>query len=191
MKKIDLQLSFLILIIVLGALSRLVPHPFNFSPIAALALFGSAHFKRIWQAVLIPLAAIWISDLALNTFVYSNVTLFYTGFYWQYGAYLLIILLGFALYKRRINPYTVLGGALGSSLIFFLISNFGVWAGGSFYPLAWSGLLACYIAGLPFYQGTLAGNLCYSVLLFGGYYLLQSRFEVFKLEYVRYGSWRK
>lgn len=189
MKKIDFQFSFLTLLIVLCALSRLMPHPFNFSPIAGLALFGSAHFKHTWQAFSIPLLAIWISDIAVNTFLYSNFTLFYGGFYWQYGAYLLIILFGFKSYKRRINVYNVLGGALGSSLIFFLISNFGVWAGGSFYPASGAGLLACYIAGIPFYQGTLAGNICYSALLFGGYYLLQSSFKIFKLEHIRYGSW--
>ena len=75
MKKIDLQFSFLSLLIILCALSRLVPHPFNFSPVAALALFGSAHFKRTWQALSIPLLALWLSDIMLNTFVYSN---FYT-----------------------------------------------------------------------------------------------------------------
>ena len=163
--------------IVSGAFSRLVPHPFNFSPIAALALFGSAHFKHRWQALLIPLAAIWISDILINRLIYNNLTLFYTGFYWQYSAYILIILLGFLIYKRNINPYNVLGGALSSGLIFFLISNFGVWVIGSFYPATWAGLLACYTAGLPFYQGTLTGDLFYTVILFGGYYLLQNSFK--------------
>lgn len=201
-RKINVQSGVLALIILLVAFSRLVPMPLNFSPLAAMALFGAAHFSSRWKAFVIPLIATWASDLVINNTVYSGYysefVWFYSGFYWQYGGYALIVLFGTLLYAKNISAVKVVGGALGSGLIFFIVSNFGVWASSALMipalgasPLvsefgAWapaftytpdlSGLITCYAAAIPFYKGTLLGDMFYCVLLFGGYYLLQRRF---------------
>jgi len=190
MKKIHLQTGVLVLIIFLAVASRLIAQPFNFSPLGAIALFGAAHFAHRWQAWLIPITATWLSDLFINNVVYApyytEFTWFYSGFYWQYGAYFFIVLLGLFLFKKQISVGRVFGGAIGAGLIFFLISNFGTWAGGTMYPKTFSGLMACYGAGIPFFKGTLMGNLFYSSLLYGGYYLLQKKVTVFRLKHIKY-----
>ena len=127
-KKINLQIGVLSLIVVAAAFSRMIPHLPNLSPIGAVGLFGAAHFAKRWQAVLIPLAAVWLSDLFLNNVVYAAYTegfvWFYGGFQWQYISYILIAFFGMAVFSKKINAKNVLFGALGASLIFFLLSNF-------------------------------------------------------------------
>ncbi len=190
MNKFKIQFGFLIVIILVAAFSRIIPHMPNFSPLGAIGLFGAAHFDKKWKALLIPIAATWLSDLFINNVIYAQYypkfTWFYNGFYWQYSSYLLITLLGVWLYAQKISFKKVLLGALGSGLIFFLISNFGCWIGSSFYPQNLAGLVSCYTAGIPFYKGTLLGDVCYSSVLFGGYYLLQNRYTLFRLSYLQY-----
>ncbi|WP_395373273.1 DUF6580 family putative transport protein [Marinicella sp. W31] len=192
MKKIELQLAFLIAIIFLAAFSRLYSQVYNFSPLAAIGLFGAAHFFRKWQAFLIPIAATWVSDLYVNNVVYAQYNpefvWFYQGFYWQYGSYLLITVLGLWLFRKRITVGNVLLGAVASGLLFFLVSNFGVWLTSGLYPLSWSGLQACYVAAIPFYKGTALGDLFFAAALFGGYYLLQRQFSALRMSHLRYGT---
>ncbi len=187
--KIKLQFSFLIAIIFLAAFSRMVPHILNFSPLGAIGLFGAAHFDKKWKAFLIPIAATWLSDLFINNVIfaryYPNFTWFYEGFYWQYGSYILITLAGLLIFKK-INVSKVLMGSLVSTAIFFLVSNFGCWIGSAFYPQNLGGMLTTYVAGIPFLSGTVLGDLFYSGILFGGYYLLQSKVSFFKLSNVTY-----
>ena len=187
--KIKLQFSFLIAIIVLAAFSRIIPHMPNFSPLGAIGLFGAAHFEKKWKAFLIPIAATWLSDLFINNVIYAQYypqfTWFYDGFYWQYGSYLLITLVGLLIFKK-ISVSKVLLGGLVSTTIFFTVSNFGCWLGSTFYPQNITGLSACYVAGIPFLNGTLLGDLFYSAVLFGGYYLLQSKISFLKLDNVTY-----
>lgn len=158
--------------IIFAALTRLLPHAYNFTPIGAIALFGAAYFTRKKWALIIPLAAIWMSDLLLNNIIYSEFyegfTLFTSGFLYIYGSIALIVILGYYLLKK-ITFGRVLGGALGASVIFFIVSNFGVWISGSMYPLTLEGLITCYAAAIPFFHYTIAGNVVYSALLFGAY----------------------
>lgn len=187
--KLTIQTGAVAFIVLLAAFSRIIPHMPNFSPLGGIALFGAAHFSKKWLAFLIPLVAVWLSDLFINNVIfahyYSEFTFFYSGFYWQYGSFLLIGLIGTFLFKK-INTQRVLGGLAVSSTLFFLITNFGVWAGGTMYAPTLSGLMACYAAGLPFLQGTVAGDLVYTTSLFGGYYLLQRNFNVFQIPSIRY-----
>jgi len=187
--KIKLQFGFLIAIIVLAAFSRIIPHMPNFSPLGAIGLFGAAHFDKKWKAFLIPIAATWLSDLFINNVIYAQYypqfTWFYEGFYWQYGSYLLITLTGLIIFNKISMPKVLLG-SLSSTIIFFTVSNFGCWIGSTFYTQNFTGLTTCYIAGIPFLTGTLLGDLFYSAVLFGGYYLLQSKVSFFKLDNVRY-----
>jgi hypothetical protein len=145
--------------ILLAAVLRLVPHPPNFTPIGAMALFGGAYFGRRWPAFVAPLGAMLLSDAILG---------FYSGFWITYLAVALIVLIGW-LALSRVSPLRVAGAAVVSSMIFFLVSNAGTWALSGMYPHTADGLAACYVAAIPFFQNTLAGDLFYATLLFGGF----------------------
>jgi hypothetical protein len=179
--KINLRFGSLSLIILLAAFSRLIPHPPNFAPIGAMALFGTAYFSRKYLALLIPILGMWMSDIFLNNVVYGEYfegfVLFYQGFYWTYGAFILIGLLGFILLKK-VKVQTVLLGSLSASILFFLVSNFGVWFSGTMYPKDFSGLMACYTAAIPFFKNTLMGDLVYCGVLFGSFELAQRKIPV-------------
>jgi hypothetical protein len=170
------------------AFSRFLSPIYNFSPLGALGLFGAAYFAKKWQAFLIPILAIFLSDLFINNVVlhqyYPNFTWFYEGFYWQYGSYLLITLIGILIFTK-VNTSRIIGGALLSTILFFLISNFGTWASGAMYPKTLEGLAACYVAGIPFIKGTLMGTLFYSALMFGSFSFVQNQFPALKISRVR------
>ena len=182
--KINLRTGILVAIIFLAAFSRLIPHLPNFSPLGAIGLFGAAYFSKKWQALFLPIAATWLSDLFINNVVYAQYypkfTWFYEGFYWQYGSYLLIALAGFLIFKK-VKTSTVLMGALASTTIFYLVSNLGCWIGSTVYAQNFSGLITCYAAGIPFIKGTLLGDLFYSGVLFGSFALMQQKFPILKL----------
>ena len=143
-KREYIVLAFVLLAVVV----RLVPHPPNFTPITALALFGATTFKNRILGTLLPLIAMAISDLYLG---------FYSISIWVYSAFLIISLLGH--YLKKINTK----GILISSLIFFLVTNFGVWLSG--YPLTIEGLLLCYTMAIPFFINSIAGDLFFSYVL--------------------------
>jgi hypothetical protein len=145
--------------IVAAAALRLVPHPPNFSPIGAMALFSGAYLGRRPLAFVAPLGALFLSDAVLG---------FYSGMWVTYLAVALIVLVGWA-GLQRLSVLRIAGAAVASSVLFFVVSNFGVWAMSGMYPLNGSGLAACYAAAIPFFQNTLAGDLFYASLLFGGF----------------------
>lgn len=164
--------------IAVAAISRIVPHPYNFAPLGAMALFGAAYFQNKKAAFLLPLGAYFVSDLLVNNILYadyySGFVLFYPGIMWTYGAMLLITAAGLLILKK-ITPLRVAGGALSASLIFFIISNFGVWAMGLTYPLTAGGLAACYTAALPFFHTTILGDLIYAGIMFGAFELINRK----------------
>ncbi len=149
------------LIIGLAVVARLAPHPPNFAPIAAMALFGGAYLNKRY-ALLLPLIALFLGDIFIG--FYSPVVMFSV-----YGSFLLVGLIGLWLRNRK-NPQNVIAAAIISSLLFFLITNASVWILGA-YPRGIEGLAASYTAGIPFLKNTLLGNLFYSVSFFGGYEL--------------------
>ena len=170
--KLNKSVIFITLAILLAAASRLIPHPLNFTPIAAIGLFGAAHLKPRWLAFLIPGLAMWISDLIIMNTIMAE---FYSGFRWighswVYIAFGAIVSLGFLL-RGRVAFSTVLGASLTSSILFFLVTNFGVWLGSTFYPQNWAGLMTCYTAAIPFFWNTIAGDLFYCTVLFGSFAL--------------------
>ena len=169
----------LMLMILAVALTRLIPHPPNFSPVEAMALFGGAYFaKRSW-AIVLPLIALFISDLALS-FMMGGVYFQYfisAGFLMIYATIAGLTILGFGL-RNKVSVKRVAAYSVISSIIFFLVTNFGVWLSSAMYPQTASGLAAAYVAGLPFLQNGLLGTLFYSALLFGCYELLKQRLPV-------------
>jgi hypothetical protein len=177
-RKVWLEPALLFLFILIAAFSRLIPHPYNFSPLGAMGLFGGAYFSRNWQAYLAPLAALFISDLILNNTVYAafnpGFTLFYDGALYTYGALAITVIIGrFLTGNTKLVPVAV--GALAASVIFFIITNAACWPGNTLYTQDFGGFIACMAAGIPFAEGTLAGNLFYAALLFGGFELSVKR----------------
>ena len=175
--KIDLRFGLIAMLIFFAALSRLLPHPPNFAPIAGMGLFGAAYFSKKYFAFLIPFIAYWFSDLILNNVVYAQ---YYDGFQWfgsfaVYASFALIIVLGLV-FLKKVNLNNLLLTGVSSSILFFLITNFGSWIGGVTYPQTFSGLIASYVAGIPFFWNTLAGDLFYISVLFGSYELVKKRY---------------
>jgi hypothetical protein len=161
-------------LILAGAATRLVPHAWNFTAIGAICLFGGAYFRRWWLAFLVPLAAIALSDIPLTLFVYGPQGMGVN--YFKYFAFALTVPLGMLLRNRVTVGRTAAAAVLAAGL-FFLVSNFHVWLGGDgvLYPKTASGLLLCYIAGLPFALNMAVGNLVYSAILFGTMEFAQRR----------------
>ena len=153
------RLTVLLSAILAAAALRLVPHPPNFSPIDAMALFSGAYLGRRWIAFVAPLAALLLSDLALG---------FYAGMTTVYATVALIVVIGWWVSSRR-TPLRIGTAAIAGSVAFFAITNFAVWLSSGFYPLTYAGLIACYTAAIPFFQNTVAGDVFYAALLFGGF----------------------
>ncbi len=170
---------FVILGITLSAAAmRLVPHPPNMTPIAAMALFGGAYFAGKKTAFLAPLAAMYLSDLVLGFFVYDFG--WFHGFMpFVYASFVMTVCLGFMV-RRRLTPLMVGGAALTGSVMFFIVTNFGVWLFSSLYPKTLAGLAGCYVAAIPFFRNTLAGDLVYTLVLFGGFALAQRYLPVLR-----------
>lgn len=178
--KRSFSLKWAIGFVLIAAAARILPHPVNFTPLGAMALFGAASISRKWLAVALPIVAFWISDLFLNNVVYSmyyeGFTWFTPGYLWMYGAMILTSLIGFGL-LGKVSIHRLAGASISSSIVFFLLSNFGVWLGSTLYPQTLTGLGACYVAGLAFLQNSLAGDLFFSAALFGGYAILINRMQ--------------
>jgi hypothetical protein len=148
-------------LVVVTAASRAVPHPWNFTPMIAVALFGGARLARWWVASLVVLGCLALGDIAIGVFPYQ-------GMAWVYGSMVLVVAIG-----RFVRERGVLGallGALAGGAAFFAITNFAVWLGG-LYPHTPSGLADCYIAALPFYRNQIAGDLLFTGALFGAHAL--------------------
>jgi hypothetical protein len=153
------RLTALLCAILAAAALRLVPHPPNFSPIDAMALFSGAYLGRRWLAFVAPFAALLLSDAILG---------FYRGMEFQYLSVALIVLIGwFAL--SRTSVARVAAASLAGSVLFFVVSDFGTWVVSGMYPHSLAGLAECYVAAIPFFPNTLTGDLFYTALLFGGF----------------------
>jgi hypothetical protein len=159
----NVRLAALLSAILAAAALRLVPHPPNFSPIDAMALFSGAYLGRRGIAFVAPLAALLLSDLVLG---------FYHGMATVYATVALIVLIGWWLSSKR-TPLRIGAAAVASSVVFFVITNFGMWLFSGIYPVTYAGLAACYTAAIPFFQNTVAGDLFYTALLFGGFAVAQ------------------
>lgn len=154
-----------VVLILLAAASRLLPHPPNFAPVAAIGLFAGATLDRR-AAWLVPFAAVLLSDAVIG--FYHPVSMF-----WNYAGLAACLLLGSAILGPARSLPRFAGATLASSLAFFALSNFGMWASG-YYPRTAAGLVECYVAALPFLRNTFASDVLYTALLFGGWALLRA-----------------
>lgn len=172
MSQQNARLGFITLI-VLAMVTRLIPHAPNFTAVGAAAIFGGFAFAKGYKAFLIPLTALFLSDLAINNIVYGA---YYDSFQWytpgfgyMYGAFLLSVILG-RFQRGGFKIIGLVGTGVVSTLLFFFITNFGSWVGMAIYPKTFAGLLMAYEAGLPFLLNQLGGTLVYGTVLFGAAY---------------------
>jgi hypothetical protein len=149
--------------VLIGAVARIIPHMPNFAPIGAMALFGGAHMNKK-QALTLPLLAMVFSDFIIG---FDSVPMRFA----VYGSFLLIVLMGMFI-KNHVNAKNVIIVSLLASILFFIITNFAVWAFGSMYPKTALGLGEAYFLAIPFFRNTLLGDLFYSGVFFGVYNLL-------------------
>ena len=152
-----------LILVSLGVVCRLLPHPFNFAPIAAVALFAGVYLGLIY-AITLPVIAMVISDIFIGFYSLPMMLA-------VYGTYVIIGLIGLAVKKYK-SVETVLAGSILASVLFFLVTNFAVWQFSSWYAHTSAGLINCFIAALPFFRNTLIGNLFYTTVLFGAYELI-------------------
>lgn len=157
-KILEFSIVLVIVLIVVGL--RLLPHPPNFTPILAIALFGGVYFSRR-IAFALPIAAIVISDIFIGYYEASLM-------FFVYGSFLLCVILGFWLKKHK-KWYTIGGSAILGAVFFFLISNLAVWALTPWYAKTISGIIQCYLLAVPFFKNTLLGSLFYTTVFFGVY----------------------
>lgn len=170
-KIINPRFLFVASAILVAAVSRLLPHPYNFTPVAAMALFGAVYLENKLLAFIVPLATMLLSDVALELTTGWG---FHNTIGYVYISVLLTSCIGL-LVKRNPNLAVIAIGSVSASVLFFIITNFGVWAAGGFAG-GISGLNATYMLGLPFFGRTLSGDLFYNALLFGSFYLAQRRY---------------
>ena len=162
----NLRFNILAGMVLAVVVTRLLPHPPNFTPVAAIALFGGASFSKVRAAFFVPLLGLLLSDLVLGFSMITPVV---------YACFALITCIGLSLRQRQ-SVGSVTAAAVMSVLLFFVLSNFGTWCLSGLYPKTGTGLLQCYTAALPFMRNMLTSTLLYTALLFGGLALAERRF---------------
>ena len=164
MKEKNKKILFITLFIIVAALMRLIPHPPNFVPITAIAIFAGVKLNNIKIAYAIPISIMLISDLFIG---------FYSISLFVYLAFILIITYSSFIKKYRIKNIIL------SSVIFFIITNFGVWLMGG-YPKSIEGLVLCYTMAIPFFTNSIIADLFFSAILYYGFEQIEKRYLILK-----------
>ena len=160
------------LFVLAAIVMRLLPHPWNVTPLGAMFLFSGATFRNKRESLLVPLAALLISDYAVDLAIYHGHFPWFSPYTW--AGFLAVGLIGWSL-RHKLTVARVAGASLTGSVLFFLVSNFGVWMGWTMYPRSFGGLTECYVAALPFFRNSVLGDLAYAGLMFGTYAWLRHR----------------
>jgi len=150
-------------LVLLAAALRILPHPWNLTPIGAMALFSGSVFKERWLRFSFPVLALFAGDAVIG---------FHKLMLVVYLSFLVSVAIGMWIGENR-KVFRIAGGTLLGALQFFVVTNFAVWVAFTTYPKSFSGLIACYVAAVPFFWNTLAGDTFYAALLFGGYALAE------------------
>ena len=151
--------------VVAAAFVRLIPHPPNFAPITAIALFGGAYFTKKWAAFLIPLTAMFVTDMIIG---------FHETMWAVYLSFVAIVLLGMLMIKEK-KIGNIFFASVMSSVLFFVVTNFGAWISSSYYEKTFAGLMTSYTVAIPFFHYTLFGDLFFVAIMFGLYELVKSK----------------
>lgn len=169
-EEMNKRIAFTGILICLGAIYRLVPHPNNFTPVAAMALLGGFYFSKKYLAFLVPVLALLVSDFILNNTANRIFFEDHTGIvFWAdymtftYSAIIATVIVGITLTNAS-KTAKIVGGSLASAVMFFLVTNFGSWLTTAIYPKNLGGLMASYTAGIPFFANTLISNLLFTAI---------------------------
>ncbi len=146
--------------------SRVIPHPPNFTPVLGMAVFAPYLFREMPVAVALPITAMVISDLLIG---------FHSSMFWVYGCIAVIAAVSYRANMSRPTALKTAATASVATFVFFAVTNFGVWLGGGLYPHTLEGLIACYIAALPFYGNTVLSTALFSALFYGLVRLIEGR----------------
>lgn len=149
-------------LIILAGISRLIPHPWNFTALGAMALFSGSLMTNKTGAIVAPLFTLLWTDLILG----FHVTMIYV-----YAAVVLITCLGF---WAQTSKFKILTSSVLGSLIFFMSTNFGVWFSQNLYPKTFEGLIQCYVMALPFFENQIIGDFIYLGVLYSAYFSLKN-----------------
>lgn len=152
---------FISVLVILAVATRLMPHPPNFAPITAIALFGGAYFADKKMAFLVPMFAMFLSDLVLGL---------HSWMFAVYGSFIVIVLLGYLL-RDKLSVVRLALVTIGASTTFFVLTNLAVWALSGFYAFSVAGLIECYTMAIPFYHYSLLGDIVYVGVMFGAFEL--------------------
>ncbi|MFN7014949.1 MAG: DUF6580 family putative transport protein, partial [Bacteroidia bacterium] len=128
--------------LLVAIVGRLIPHAPNFTPVAAMALFGGATLSNKRLAFILPIIAMFISDVIIG---------FHSTMWAVYISFAITVFIGTKI-NGNIKPLSVISASIASSALFFIITNFAVWLGSTFYPRNLSGLIECYVAAIPFFN---------------------------------------
>lgn len=169
------------LVVLMAVLTRFVPHMPNLSPVFGALLYGGAHLKRR-DAIWYPVALLAASDVVLTTLVYRMRLGWGQSIVWM--GFAVVALIGHWL--RKHNTVANIGVAsIAGPTAFFIISNFGVWLGSRMYPPTLNGLIACYVAAVPFYRNSIIAGVAYTALLFGAHEIYRRRHIGFTTAHAR------
>ena len=166
----NIKVVLIFLIIFLVSLTRIFPHPPNFTPILALAIFGGAYLPNRITAISLPIISMFISDLIIG---------FHSQIFTVYATIILLSILGHLMKTKNFKNFAITG--FTGSLIFFIITNFSVWLGGNLYPLTIDGIIQCYIMAIPFFHNTLISTMLFLTILFFGYTFAEKKISNLKI----------
>ena len=158
MENITKKQNLLIAFILIAVFFRLIPHPPNFTPVTSLALFSGIMFQRKWLSILVPIVAMLLSDMVLGFGMISM---------WVYAAFMLVTISGWVLKQMNVTSILV------SSMIFFIVSNLGVWVLG--YPHTFDGLMLCYTMAIPFFGYSIIGDLLWGTIIKESYKFIENK----------------
>jgi len=158
MENITKKQNLLIAFILIAVFFRLIPHPPNFTPVTSLALFSGIMFQRKWLSILVPIVAMLLSDMVLGFGMISM---------WVYASFMLVTISGWVLKQMNVKSILV------SSMIFFIVSNLGVWVLG--YPHTFDGLMLCYTMAIPFFGYSIIGDLLWGTIIKESYKFIENK----------------
>ncbi len=173
--KRNLRFTTITGMILIAALTRFIPHPPNFTPLLAIALFGGAAFSDKKYAFFVPIAAMLLSDLFLS---------FHSTMIAVYLCFIATVFIGFALRQKK-SVARIGTASLLASLMFYIVTNFGVWMAYPMYPKNLAGLMLSYEMAIPFFSNTILSGLIYSTVLFGGLALAENLNPKIKLQAIK------
>ncbi|MCG3205232.1 MAG: hypothetical protein KCHDKBKB_01951 [Elusimicrobia bacterium] len=160
----------LMAIVLIAALSRVVPHPWNATPVMAIALFSGAHLRNKWFAAFLPLFAMFVSDIFIGFYPTWPVTYICIAF---------VALLGWRLQNNK-SITRVAFASLAGSMVFFLVTNFVCWLTMPEYSKDMSGFFLCYVRAVPFFRNALLGDMIFTAILFGSFSFGEKKFPVLR-----------